>query len=85
MLDQLYEALRAGNVPDKARAAAVEVADNEGELAKLRLEKGARFREAGERIGRVEGDLLERMTGFLIAVVLGVFALHSQILSRLPS
>jgi len=61
--------------------------DHEGELAKLRPEVGARFREAGERIGRGEGDprLLERMTGFLIAVVLGVFALQSQILSRLPS
>ena len=39
MLGQLYEALRAGNVPDdKARAAAEEVANYEGEIGKLRLE-----------------------------------------------
>ena len=38
MLGQLYDALRAGNVPDdKARAAAEEVANYEGELTKLRL------------------------------------------------
>ena len=72
---------------DKARAAAEEVANYEGELTKLRLEMGERFRETGERIGRVEGDLrpLKWMTGFLIAVVLGVFALQWQILLRLPS
>jgi hypothetical protein len=88
MLGQPYDALRAGNVPDdKARAAAEEVANYEGELAKLRLEMGERFRETGERIGRVESDLrlLKGMTGFLIAVVLGVFALQWQILLRLPS
>lgn len=88
MLGQLYEALKAGNVPDdKARAAAEEVANYEGELTKLRLEMGDRFREAGERTGRVEGDLrlLKWMAGFLIAVVLGVFALQWQILLRLPS
>jgi hypothetical protein len=81
MLGQLYDALRAGNVPDdKARAAAEEVANYEGELTKLRL-------ELGERIGRVGGDcsLLKWMVGFLIAVVLGVFALQWQILLRLPS
>ena len=38
MLGQLYDALRAGNVPDdKARAAAEEVANYEGELTKLRV------------------------------------------------
>lgn len=81
MLGQLYEALQAGNVPDdKARAAAEEVANYEGELTRLRL-------EMGERIGRVEGDLrlLKWMTGFPIAVVLGVFAIQWQILLRLPS
>lgn len=81
MLGQLYDALRAGNVPDdKARAAAEEVANYEGELTKLRL-------EMGERMGRVENELrLHRwMIGFLIAVVLGVFALQWQILLRLPS
>jgi hypothetical protein len=88
MLGQLYDALRAGNIPDeKARAAAEEVVNYEGELTKLRLEMGERFRESGERIGRVAGDLrlLKWMAGFLIAVVLGVFALQWQILLRLPS
>lgn len=88
MLGQLYDALRAGNVPDdKARAAAEEVANYEGELTKLRLEMVERFREAGERMGRVESDLrlLKWMVGFLIAVVLGVFALQWPILLRLPS
>ena len=43
MLGQLYDALRAGNVPDdKARAAAEEVANYEGELTKLRLEMAER-------------------------------------------
>ena len=77
MLGQLYDALRAGNVPDdKARAAAEEVANYEGELTRLRLE-----------VGEVKSDvrLLKWMAGFLIAVVLGVFALQWQILLRLPS
>jgi hypothetical protein len=77
MLGQLYDALRAGNVPDdKARAAAEEVANYEGEIGKLRLE-----------LGEVKADirLLKWMSGFLIAVVLGVFALQWQILLRLPS
>jgi hypothetical protein len=81
MLGQLYDALRAGNVPDdKARAAAEEVANHEGELSKLRL-------DISERLNRVEGELrLHRwMIGFLIAMVLGVFALQWQILLRLPS
>jgi hypothetical protein len=81
MLGQLYDALRAGNVPDdKARAAAEEVANYEGELSKLRL-------DMSERLNRVEGELrLHRwMIGFLIAIVLGVFALQWQILLRLPS
>jgi hypothetical protein len=76
MLGQLYDALRAGNVPDdKARAAAEEVANS-----KLRL-------NMSERLNRVEGELrLHRcMIGFLIAVVLAVFALQWQILLRLPS
>jgi hypothetical protein len=87
MLGQLYDALRAGNVPDdKARAAAEEVANYEGELTKLRLDMGDRFKDTGERISRVESDigLLKWMVGFLIAVVLGVFALQWQILLRLP-
>jgi hypothetical protein len=77
MLGQLYEALRAGNVPDdKARAAAEEVANYEGEIGGLRLE-----------LGEVKADvrLLKWMMGFPIAVVLGVFALQWQILLRLPS
>jgi hypothetical protein len=88
MLGQLYEALRAGNVPDgEARAAPEEVANYEGELTKLRLEKGERFLGVDRRLGSVEGDLrlLKWMVGFLIAVVLGVFALQWQILLRLPS
>jgi hypothetical protein len=88
MLGQLYDALRAGNVPDdKARAAAEEVANYEGELSKLRLEMGERFRETGERIAHVEGDLrlLKWMVGFLTAVSLGTLALVWQILLRLPS
>lgn len=88
MLGQLYDALRAGNVPDdKARAAAEEVANYEGDLAKLRLEMGERFREAGERMARVESDLrlLKWMVGFLTAVQLGTLALVWQILLRLPS
>ncbi len=87
MLGQLYDALRAGNVPDdKARAAAEEVANYEGELTKLRLEMGERFREAGERMGRVESDLrlLKWMVGFLTAVQLGTLALVWQVLLRLP-
>ncbi|MGH9172931.1 MAG: hypothetical protein ACRD1H_01170, partial [Vicinamibacterales bacterium] len=70
MLGQLYDALRAGNVPDdKARAAAEEVANYEGELTKLRLEMDERFREMGDRIGRVEADvrLLKWMMGFVLA------------------
>jgi hypothetical protein len=77
MLGQLYEALRAGNVPDdKARAAAEEVANYEGEIGRLRLD-----------LGEVRADvrLLKWMMGFLIAVVLGVFAIQWQILLRLPS
>jgi len=86
-LGRLYDALRAANVPeDRARDAAEEVANYEGELSRLRLEMGERFRETGERIGRVDGDLrlLKWMLGFLIAVVLAVFALQWQILLRLP-
>jgi hypothetical protein len=73
MLGQLYDALRAGNVPDdKARAAAEEVAN----YGKLRLD-----------LGEVKADvrLLKWMSGFLIAIALGVFALQWQILLRLPS
>ena len=77
MLGQLYEALRAGNVPDdKARAASEEVANCEGEIGRLRLD-----------VDEVKADvrLLKWMMGFLIAVVLGVFAIRWQILLRLPS
>jgi hypothetical protein len=71
--------LRAGNVPDdKARAAAEEVANYEGELSKLRLEMGERFREMGERIGRVEADvrLLKWMMGFVLAFQVANFFLQ---------
>jgi hypothetical protein len=88
MLGQLYDALRAGNVPDdKARAAAEEVANFEGEIGKLRLDMGALRLEMSERLNRMAGELrLHRwMIGFLIAVVLGVFALQWQILLRLPA
>jgi hypothetical protein len=80
MLGQLYDALRAGNVPDDKARAAEEVANYEGELTKLRL-------DMSERLNRVEWELrLHRwMIGFLIALVLGVFALQWQILLRLPS
>jgi hypothetical protein len=44
MLGQPYDALRAGSVPDdRARAAAEEVANYEGELSMLRLEMSERF------------------------------------------
>jgi hypothetical protein len=79
MLGQLYDALRAGNVPDdKARAAADEVATYEGELTKLRLEMDERFREMGERIGRVEADvrLLKWMMGFVLAFQVANFFLQ---------
>jgi hypothetical protein len=87
MLGRLYDALRAANVPDdKARDAAEEVANYEGEIGKLRVETGNLRLEMSERLNRVEGELrLHRwMIGFLIAVVLGVFALQWQILLRLP-
>jgi hypothetical protein len=81
MLGQLYDALRAGNVPDdKARAAAEEVANYEGELTKLRT-------DFGERMARLEGSLrlVQWMVGFVGAVLLGVLGLVWQILLRLPS
>ena len=59
MLGQLYDALRAGNVPDeKARAAAEEVANYEGEIAKLSVE-----------VGEIRSDvrLLKWMMGFVLA------------------
>jgi hypothetical protein len=79
MLGQLYDALRAGNVPDdKARAAAEEVANYEGELTKLRLDMDERFREMGDRIGRVEADvrLLKWMMGFVLAFQVANFFLQ---------
>ena len=79
MLGQLYDASRAGNVPDdKARAAAEEVANYEGELTKLRLEIGERFREMGERISRVEADvrLLKWMMGIVLAFQVANFFLQ---------
>jgi hypothetical protein len=68
MLGQLYDALRAGNVPDdKARAAAEEVANYEGEIGKLRLE-----------VGEVKSDvrLLKWMMGFVLALQVANFFLQ---------
>ena len=67
MLGQLYDALRAGNVPDKARAAAEEVANYEGEIAKLRIE-----------IGEIKSDvrLLKWMMGFVLAFQVANFFLQ---------
>jgi phage shock protein A len=68
MLGQLYDALRAGNVPDdKARAAAEEVANYEGEIGKLRLE-----------VGEVKSDvrLLKSMMGFVLALQVANFFLQ---------
>jgi hypothetical protein len=79
MLGQLYDALRAGNVPDdKARAAAEEVANYEGELTKLRVDIDRRFTEMGERISRVEADvrLLKWMMGFVLAFQVANFFLQ---------
>jgi hypothetical protein len=87
MLGQLYEALRAGNVPDdKARAAAEEVASCRGGVTKFRLETGEFFDEMTECLGRIESDLrvLKWMTGFLLALTIGTFAMEWQILLRLP-
>ena len=81
MLGKLYYALPAGNVPDdKARAAAKEVANYEGELTKLRT-------EFGERMTRLEGSLrlVQWMVGFVGTIVLGVLGLVWKILLRLPS
>jgi hypothetical protein len=88
LMGQLYDARRAGNVPDdKARAEAEEVANYEGELSKLRVDRSGLRLEMSERLNRVGGELrLHRwMIGFLIALVLGGFALQWQILLRLPS
>ena len=80
MLGQLYDALRAGNVPDdKARAAAEEVANYEGELTKLRLEMASasaawRASCAASMDDRLPDRARPR-----------VFALQWQILLRLPS
>ena len=87
MLGQLYDALRAGNVPDdKARAAAEEVANYRGGLTQLRVETGEFFHEVFECLGCIESDLrvLRWMTGFLLALTMGTFALQWQILLRLP-
>jgi hypothetical protein len=68
MLGQLYDALRAGNVPDdKARAAAEEVANYEGEIAKLRIE-----------IAEIKSDvrLLKWMMGFVLAFQVANFFLQ---------
>jgi hypothetical protein len=88
MLGQLYDALRTANVPeDKARAAAEEVASYRGGLTKFRTETGEFFHEMAECLGRIESDLrvLKWMTGFLLALTMGTFALQWQILLRLPS
>ena len=66
MLGQLYDALRAGNVPDdKARAAAEEVANYEGERASVQ----AVVWKWANGLNRVEAEvrLLKWMIGFLIA------------------
>jgi phage shock protein A len=68
MFGQLYDALRAGNVPDdKARAAAEEVANYEGEIAKLRIE-----------IAEIKSDvrLLKWMMGFVLAFQVANFFLQ---------
>jgi hypothetical protein len=78
MLGRLYDALRAANVPDdKARDAAEEVANYEGERTRLRLEMSERFRESDLR-------LLKWMVGFQMAVSLGTLGPVWQILLRLP-
>ena len=74
MLGQLYDALRAGNVPDdKARAAAEEVANYEGELTKLAGH--VRTIEPGRVEAMCGSSLDDRLS---LAVVLGVFALQWQ-------
>ena len=68
MLGQLYDALRAGNVPDdKAPAAAEEVANYEGEIAKLRVE-----------VAEIRSDvrLLKWMMGFVLAFQVANFFLQ---------
>jgi phage shock protein A len=68
MLGQLYDALRAGNVPDdKARAAAEEVANYEGEIAKLRV-----------AVSEIKSDvrLLKWMMGFVLAFQVANFFLQ---------
>ena len=70
-LVQLYD--------DKARAAAEEVANYEGELSRLRLEMGERFREMRDRIGRAWTDvrLLQwMMRGFVLAFQVANFFLQ---------
>jgi hypothetical protein len=86
MLGQLYDALRAGNVPDdKARAAAEEVASCRRGLTRFRAEAGEFFHEMAECLGRIESDLrvLKWMTGFLLALTIGTFAMGWRILLRL--
>jgi hypothetical protein len=88
MLGQLYDALRAGDVPeDKARAAAEEVASYRGGLTQFRVETGEFFHEMADGLGRIESDLrmLKWMTGFLLALTIGTFAMEWLILLRLPS
>ena len=88
MPGQLYDALRAANVPeDKARAAAEEVASYRGAVTKFRLETTEFLHEMAECFGRIESHLrvLKWMTGFLLALTIVTFAMQWQILLRLPS
>jgi hypothetical protein len=67
MMEKLYDALRAGNVPDdKARAAAIEAADRDIDLANVRADL----------------RLLKWMVGTNAAVTLAVLGIVLQILLR---
>ena len=74
VLVQLYD--------DKAPAAAEEVANYEGELSRLRLEMGERFREMRDRLGRAGADvrlLKWMMRGFVLAFQAHFFLQFRQV------